>query len=210
MGNNLPSSRPFRGCQKNRLGQVYKSSGKETKQNSKTKLKKNEKEASKSKEVPNCKTKVTVTESSARVDPKSTPSSERKKIIIIAGGPIVKDIKGWLMSRQKSVKVYSFSGADTEDMEHFLQPLINKKPDQITLHIGTNDVSNGVTVKQATDEIMALCEKIKAHGIKCVFSSITLRGDELWEVARAVNNSIHNKTDGSDIGYIDNNNIEAG
>ena len=59
---------------------------------------------------------------------------------------IVKYIKGWLISRQKSVKVYSFSGADTADMEHFLQPLINKEPDQIILHIGTNDVSNGVTV----------------------------------------------------------------
>ena len=59
---------------------------------------------------------------------------------------IVKYIKGWLISRQKSVKVYSFSGADTADMEHFLQPLINKEQDQIILHIGTNDVSNGVTV----------------------------------------------------------------
>ena len=94
-------------------------------------------------------------------------------------------------------------------MEHFLQALINEKPDQIILHIGTNDVSSGVTVKQATDQIMALCEKIKAHGIKCAFSSITLRSDELWELARAVNNSIRNKTGGSDIDYIDNNNIEA-
>ena len=65
------------------------------------------------------------------------------------------------MSRQKSVKVYSFSAADTEDMERFLQPLINKKPDQIILHIGTNDVSNGVSVKQATDQIVALCKKSK-------------------------------------------------
>ena len=113
------------------------------------------------------------------------------------------------MSRQKSVKVYSFSGADTEDMERFLQPLINKKPDQIILHIGTNDVSNGVSVKQATDQIMALCEKIKAHGIKCTFPSITLRGDELWPIAKAVNNGIHNKIDGLDIDYIDNNNTEA-
>ena len=113
------------------------------------------------------------------------------------------------MSRQMSVNAYSFSGVDTEDMEHFLQPLINKKPDQIILYIGTNDVSNGVTVKQATDQIMALCGKIKAHGIKYAFSSITLRGDELWEVARAVNNSIPNKADGSDIDYMDNNNIEA-
>ena len=113
----------------------HTSSGKETKQSSKTKLKKDEKEASKSREVPSGKTKVTVTDSSAKVGPKSTPSSERKKRIIIAGDSIVKDIKGWLMSRQKSEKMYSFSGADTADMEHFLQPLINKKPDQIILHI---------------------------------------------------------------------------
>ena len=147
-----------------------KSSGKETKQSSETKLKKNDKEASKSKEVPNGKTKVTVTDSSAKVGPKSTSSSERKKRIIIAGDSIVKDIKGWLMSRQKSVKVYSFSGADIEDMEHFLQPLINKKPDQIILHIGTNDVSNGVTVKQAADQIIALCEKNQSSWNKmCLF-----------------------------------------
>ena len=113
------------------------------------------------------------------------------------------------MSRQKSVKVYSFSGANTADMEHFLQLLINKKPDLIILHIGTNDVSFGMNVKQATGQIMALCEKIKTHGIKCAFSSITLRGDELWEVARAVNNNIRNKTDGLYIDYVDNNNIEA-
>ena len=75
------------------------SSGKETKQSSKTKLNKNEKEASKSKEVPNGKTKVTVTDSSAKVGPRCTPSSEKRKRIIIAGDSIVKDIKGWLLSR---------------------------------------------------------------------------------------------------------------
>ena len=66
-----------------------------------------------------------------------------------------------------------------------------------------------MSVKQATEKIVALCGKIKARGIKCAFSSITLRGDDQWEVARAVNNNIRNKTDGSDIDYIDNNNTEA-
>ena len=81
--------------------------------------------------------------SSAKVGPKSTPNSERNKRIIIASDSTVKDNRGWLMSRQKSVKMYSFSKVDTEDeMKHFLQPLINKKPDKTILHIGTNDVSN--------------------------------------------------------------------
>ena len=83
---------------------------------------------------------------------------------------IIRGSLKWLMSRQKSVKVYSFSGADTEDTEHFLQPLINKKPDQIILHIGKNDVSNGVSVKQATEQIVALCEKSRNSWNKmCLF-----------------------------------------
>ena len=94
-------------------------------------------------EVPNSKTKVTLIDSSTSVGPKSTPNSERNKRIIIAGDSIVKDNKGWQTSRQKSAKMYSFSGVDTEDeMKHFLQPLINKKPDKTILHIGTKDVSN--------------------------------------------------------------------
>ena len=64
-------------------------------------------------------------------------------------------------------------------------------------------------MKPATEKIVALCGKIKTRGIKCAFSSVTLRGDDQWEVARAVNNNIRNKTDGSDIDYIDNNNIVA-
>ena len=45
------------------------------------------------------------------------------------------------MSRNKSVKVHSFSGATTEDMESYLIPLINKKPDHVLLHVGTNNLA---------------------------------------------------------------------
>ena len=55
------------------------SSGEETKQSSKTKLKKDEKEASKSKEVPNGKTKVTVRDSSAKVGPNLHPVQRERK-----------------------------------------------------------------------------------------------------------------------------------
>ena len=45
-------------------------------------------------------------------------------------------------SRDKRVKVNSFSGANIEDMEDFLTPIMQRKPDEITLHAGTNNLQN--------------------------------------------------------------------
>ena len=42
------------------------------------------------------------------------------------------------MSRKFKVKVRPFSGAKTEDMFHYLVPLLEKMPDYVTLHVGTN------------------------------------------------------------------------
>ena len=42
-------------------------------------------------------------------------TSKTKSSIFIAGDSVVKDVRGWLLSRHKYVKVYSFSGADTTD-----------------------------------------------------------------------------------------------
>ena len=52
-------------------------------------------------------------------------SKSNKAKIFVAGGSVVKDVKGWLLSREKYVKVYSFCRADTEDMSDFIKPLIN-------------------------------------------------------------------------------------
>ena len=42
------------------------------------------------------------------------------------------------MSSKRVVKVRKFPGATTDDMYHYLMPLIQKQPDVI-LHVGTND-----------------------------------------------------------------------
>ena len=63
-----------------------------------------------------------------------------KPLVIVAGDSMLRDINGWKMSGSNKVKVHSFSGANTSDMTHFLQPLIKKKPDHILIHIGTNDL----------------------------------------------------------------------
>ena len=54
---------------------------------------------------------------------KGTPKKPRPGIIV-AGDSMIKNVKGWLMSRKKQVRTYSFPGATTEDMEFFLKLLI--------------------------------------------------------------------------------------
>ena len=62
------------------------------------------------------------------------PGDEKKHKpkIKIAGDSIIKDMKGWMMSRNKLVKAHSFSGSSTTDMKGFLVPLLNKKPDHLS------------------------------------------------------------------------------
>ena len=53
---------------------------------------------------------------------------------------MVKDIKGWKMSRStRKVVVKHFSSAKTKDMKSYVIPIVEQKADNIILHTGTND-----------------------------------------------------------------------
>ena len=70
-----------------------------------------------------------------------TQKDNRKPKITIAVDWIVKNLHGWMMSRNKCVKVSCFPGATTQDMVSYLKPLINRKPDHLLIHIGANNLS---------------------------------------------------------------------
>ena len=91
--------------------------------------------------------------SSSEVSNIPTASSNNKPTIVIAGDSIIKDIKGWLMSRNKRVKISSFSGANTEDMKDFLTPLLRKRPDELIFHIGINNLQEEYLNKIGSDII---------------------------------------------------------
>ena len=40
------------------------------------------------------------------------------------------------------MSIKSFSGSRVEDMEDYLKPLIHKEPDELILHMGTNNIRN--------------------------------------------------------------------
>ena len=123
-------------------------------------------------------------------------SNKKKPTIIVAGDSMIKNIKGWLMSRKKQVKVCSFPGATAEEMNFFLKPLISRKPDKIILHTGTNDLSQG-SVEQVSCNIIKLAEEIERNGIRCTISSIITRRGKLNEKVKQVNERVLNIVDGN-------------
>ena len=110
-----------------------------------------------------------------------------KKVTVIAGDSIVKNLHGWRLSDMNNhVVVKSFAGATIEDMEDYLKPVIRKEPESIILHVGTNDLKN-LSPKQVANGIANLGSQIseESPNTNIVLSSIILRTDNPQLAAKA-------------------------
>ena len=58
---------------------------------------------------------------------------------LVTGDTMLGHIDETRMSRKFKVKVRPFPGAKTEDMFHYLVLLLEKIPDYVILHVGTNN-----------------------------------------------------------------------
>ena len=58
------------------------------------------------------------------------------------------------ISGNRTVKVQIFTGAKTQDMYDYLKPFLKKNPDNIILHIGTNNSVNE-TSRDILNEILS-------------------------------------------------------
>ena len=86
-----------------------------------------------------------------------TPDKRKLPVTVILGDSMVKDIKGWKMSRStRKVVVKHFSGAKTKDMKSYVIPTVEQKPDNIILHTGTNDLKTIDTPEETTIGIFHL------------------------------------------------------
>ena len=118
------------------------------------------------------------------------------------------DMNGWMMSRSNKVKVHSFSGANTSDMTHFLQPLMKKKPDHVLIHNGTNALCNILlSPDDIAHNVVNLVMSVTSEEIKCSVSGLIQRNDELWEKGQKVNAVLKIKTLPDQCSFIDNSNI---
>ena len=120
--------------------------------------------------------------------------THRKENIFIVGDSMVKNWHGWMMSGTKTLKVHSFSGSTVQDMDYFVEPLLARYPDDIIVHIGTNNLSDeSMTADRIGNDIFQLANKIEECGIKCTISELITQHDENNEKVRLVNKKLEER-----------------
>ena len=110
----------------------------------------------------------------------SKSRNHKAKTTVIVGDSMIKNLQGWRLSNADNhVVVKSFSGATTSDMEDYLKPIIRREPEEIILHVGTNDLklTSGELV---ADGVINLAIQIRENSpsTKVTISSILPRTDK--------------------------------
>ena len=108
----------------------------------------------------------TSSQNTGRVSERHTKGNiKTKRNTVIVGDSIIKYVKGWELSNPtQRVTVKSFSGANLEDMDDFINPILRKKPDQLVLHIGTNDLRRAES-QVVAHGVINLAHKIEQHSV---------------------------------------------
>ena len=99
---------------------------------------------------------------------------------VIVGDSIINGvIEERINKKDRAVKVQNFPGATVADMEHYLIPIIQKKPSNIILHVGKNNAKN-LPSRTVLDNLLKLKALVKDSLPTCkVFiSTPTLRTDD--------------------------------
>ena len=139
-----------------------------------------------------------------------TTNPSEKKSVIILGDSMTHNIQGRKLSKEKHVVSKSFSGCTVEDMSDFVKPFLRRTPDEIILHIGTNNLS--------TDEPTQLGEKIvdlarfierESPSTKLTVSSLIARKDNLDRKVKNVNKTLRSFCNSNGWTFISNENIDA-
>ena len=71
--------------------------------------------------------------------------SWKKGATLIIGDSLLSGLRGYKMSKQKTMKIRTFPGATIGDTKFFIIPHLRKSPDKIVLHVGTNDAPHATS-----------------------------------------------------------------
>ena len=96
----------------------------------------------------------------------------------IVGDSMVNGIDEKKLQKNGSAKVFYFSGARINDMNHHLMPIIAKRPDYLILHVGTNDATTNTSRKIIDDLLVLKCHILKQlQNCRVIVSKPTVRID---------------------------------
>ena len=139
---------------------------------------------------------------------------QAKRSVIIAGDSIIQHVQGWEISLENcNVAMQSFSGSQIVDMTDYLKPLIRRKPDEIILHIGTNNLKDSsATPQQLAGGISNLGTQIRnsSPSTKICLSALLIRNDNSNLVTKIqdINKRVRDICVSKNWSYIDNSNVD--
>ena len=81
------------------------------------------------------------------------------------------------LSKDSDVKVYSHPRATSDDIKHHINPSINRKPDVLIVHVGSNDITNDIDTITNLQTIVNRVKKKASHS-KLIISSLVQRRDK--------------------------------
>ena len=142
-----------------------------------------------------------------------TPPSDADKTFttVLVGDSIIKQIQGQQLGRKVGhrVVVKSFPGASTNDMKHYLMPTFDKSPQQIILHVGTNDLRDHSPTVVA-ENIVDLARQIEMESnTEVILSELVSRSDNVPnDAVKAVNKRLSKYCNQNDWRMIKHQNID--
>ncbi|CAB3999511.1 Scavenger receptor cysteine-rich type 1 M130 [Paramuricea clavata] len=123
-------------------------------------------------------------ENSMRTKPKhnqqNSGSNSTESPIAILGDSMIKMLNPSRLRRSIGRKtiVKTFPGASVTDMKHYVKPTLEKNPELIVLHVGTNDIHQKEP-EEIVKEMESLCTGIVTNSLaKVAISEIIQREDE--------------------------------
>ena len=111
-------------------------------------------------------------------------------------------------NRDNIILVKTFSGARSKAMKHYVSPDLEKKPDLVILHTGTNDLKPVSSPEDNANEITSLALSVKEKG-QIAVSGILPRGDRFSKKAKDVNKYLEIKCKGHNVNFIIHKNINT-
>ena len=112
-------------------------------------------------------------------------------------------------SRDSIILVKPFPGGRTKAMKHYVSPDLEKKPDLVILHTGTNNLKSVSSPEEIANEITSLALSVKEKGHQIAVLGILPRGDGFSKEAKDVNDCLEIKCKDHNIDFISHKNINT-
>ena len=81
------------------------------------------------------------------------------------------------LKRKHNITVKAFGGSTIKHMEHYSKPPLERNPELVILHIGTNDIKSNKSPSEIASNIHNLAERMEQGERKVAISALIPRND---------------------------------